>query len=197
MIDRRDLIQRAGMLLGGAVSASAIAGLMSGCAVMPEPSGATKQTFLTAEELKTAAAIAEQIIPRTDTPGAIDVGVPGYIDRMLAGYYQDKERAVVRAGLAKADADAKAKSGKGFSELSPDDQVALIKVLDRQAFDQARRNAGQPDAVPHFFRILKELTITGFCTSQVGAAKFLKYTANPGPFKGDVPYSDIGKAWAT
>jgi len=71
-----------------------------------------------------------------------------------------------------------------------------MKVYDREAYDQARRNAGA-NADPHFFRVLKELTVVGFCTSEAGATKFLKYAANPGPFKGDVPYSQIGKAWAT
>jgi hypothetical protein len=196
MIDRRELIQRAGMLLGGAVSASAMAGVLAGCVSTPPTTG-DKQTFFTADEMKTATAAADQILPRTDTPGAVDAGVPGFMDRMLAGYYQDRQRRVVRAGLARMDKDAMATHSLAFAALSADQQVALMKVYDREAYDQSRRNAGNTNADPHFFRILKELTIVGFCTSEAGATKFLKYAASPGPFKGDVPYSQIGKAWAT
>ncbi len=194
MIDRREILTRAAMLMGGAISSGAVAAVLGGCTAVPQPAGSTsKTTFLNPEEMKTATVIAEQIIPRTDTPGAIDVGVPAYMDKCLAGFYKDKERGIVRAGLARVDKDAQAKGGKTFSELSSDDQVALMKVYDKEAYEQNRK----PGADPHFFRILKELTLTGFCTSQVGATKFLKYAQSPGPFRGDIPYSEIGKAWAT
>ena len=195
MIDRRELIQRAAILLGGAISSSAMAGVLAGCVSTP-PAAGDKQTFFTVAEMKTATAAADQILPRTDTPGAVDAGVPGFMDRMLAGYYQDRQRRVVRDGLARMDKDAIAAHSLAFAALSAEQQVALMKVYDREAYDQSRRNAGA-NADPHFFRVLKELTVVGFCTSEAGATKFLKYAANPGPFKGDVRYSQIGKAWAT
>jgi len=193
MIDRREILTRAAMLMGGAISSGAVAAVLGGCTAMPQPDGPVKTTFLNPAEMKTATAIADQIIPRTDTPGAIDVGVPAYMDKCLAGFYQDKERGIVRAGLMRADKDAMTAHGKTFSDLSSDDQVALMKVYDKEAYEQNRK----PGAAPHFFRVLKELTLTGFCTSQVGATKFLKYAASPGPFRGDIPYSEVGKAWAT
>ena len=195
MMDRRELIQKAAMLLGGAVSSSAMAGVLAGCVSTPGASG--KQTFFTPSEMKTATVMADQILPRTDTPGAIDVGVPAFMDRMMAGYYQDKQRAILRGGLERADKDAMTTHGQVFSALTLDQQVALMKVYDREAYDQNRRNATNPNADPHFFRIVKELTIVGFCTSQAGATKFLTYTAIPGPYRADIPYSEIGKAWAT
>jgi hypothetical protein len=194
MIDRRDLIQRAAMLLGGAISSSAVAGVLAGCVSTP-PGAGQKQTFLTAGETAAVAAISEHIIPRTDTPGAIDVGVPGFIDKMMAGFYQDRQRAILRAGLVRIDQEARAGHGTTFAVLTPDQQMALLKVYDREAYEQSRRNANTPDADPHFFRILKELTIVGFCTSEPGATKFLKYAPVPGPYRGDIPYSEVGKAW--
>jgi gluconate 2-dehydrogenase gamma chain len=194
MIDRRELIQRAAMLLGGAISSSAVAGVLAGCVATP-PGAGRKQTFLTAGETAAVAVISEHIIPRTDTPGAIDAGVPGFIDKMMAGYYQDRQRTILRAGLVRADKDARAAGGATFAALAPDQQIALLKVYDREAYEQSRRNANTPDADPHFFRILKELTIVGFCTSEPGATKFLKYAPVPGPYRGDIPYSEVGKAW--
>ena len=196
MMDRRELIQKAAMLLGGAVSASAMSGVLAGCVSTPS-SSSDKQTFFTPAEMKTATAVADQILPRTDTPGALDVGVPAFMDRMMAGYYQDKQRRILRDGLVRMDKDAMAANGAVFAALTPDQQVALMKVYDREAYEQNRRNTTNPNADPHFFRILKELTIVGFCTSEVGATKFLNYAAIPGPLRSDVPYSEIGKAWAT
>lgn len=193
MMDRRELIQKAALLLGGAVSSSAMAGVLAGC--VSTPGASNKQTFFTPSEMKTASVMADQILPRTDTPGAIDVGVPAFMDRMMAGYYQDKHRAILREGLLRADKDAMTAHGQVFAAVTPDQQVALMKTYDREAYEQNRRNAANPNADPHFFRIVKELTIVGFCTSEAGATKFLKYAPVPGPYRGDIPYSEVGKAW--
>jgi hypothetical protein len=193
MLDRRELLQRASALLGGAVSASAAAGILAGCTTMPFGPGASDspaQTFLTADEMLTVQMMADHIIPRTDTPGAVDAGVPSFIDRMLAGYYQDRERKALRAGLARADADAKAAHGRLFVELLPADQVALMQAYDREAYGP---RPGATEA--HFFRTMKELTILGFCTSEAGATKFLKYAQTPGEWQADIPYSQVGRAW--
>ncbi len=194
MMDRRELLHRAALLLGGTISASAMSGVLAGCVSSPSASGAMK-TFLAADEMTTVTAMADQIIPRTDTPGALDAGVPAFVDRMLAGYYQDKERKIFRAGLMAARTDAAERAGKTFAELAPEQQVALMKEYDRLAWDQARRNASAANSDPHFFRIMKELTIVGFCTSEAGATKFLAYAPIPGPYRADIPYSEIGKAW--
>ncbi len=189
MIDRRELLHRAAMLMGGAISASAASGILAGCVSLPGETPRT--TFLTDEEKRTVTAIAEQIIPRTDTPGAVDVGVPAFVDKMLAGFYQDKERTLMRAGLRQVATDASELRGKPFAELTPDEQVALMKEYDREAYAPRAANSD-----PHFFRMMKELTILGYCTSEAGATKLLKYAPFPGPYRGDVPYSEVGKAWA-
>jgi hypothetical protein len=196
MIDRRELIQRAAMALGGAISSSAVLGVLSGCAASPEPAhGSHAAKFFTPGEAKTVAVISEQIIPRTDTPGAVDVGVPAFIDRMMADFYQDGERKAMRAGLARIDKDAEAAHGMIFVALTPEQQVELLKRYDREAYEQAHAR-GAAGADRHVFGMLKELTTLGYFTSEPGATKALKYAAVPGPYKGDIPFSDVGKAWA-
>jgi gluconate 2-dehydrogenase gamma chain len=199
MIDRRELLHRTALLLGGAISSSAAAGILSGCAAAPPADETPTQTtaFFTPAEAATVSAMAEQILPRTDTPGALDAGVPAFIDRMMAGFYQDNERAALRAGLARVDRDAQSAHRKSFASLTSDQQIALMQVYDKEAYDQTRNTPSGSNSPPHFFRTMKELTTLGFFTSREGATKFLKYVASPGPYRGDVPYSEIGAAWAT
>jgi hypothetical protein len=202
MIDRRELIQRAAMVLGGAISSSAVAGVLGGCTTSSAagpadgPPTAATRTFLTAGEMKTVAVISDHIIPRTDTPGATDVGVPAFVDRMMANYYQDSERKAMRAGLALIDKDAQAAHGMIFVALTSDQQVEMLKRYDREAYEHAQANRGNAKADRHVFGMLKELTTLGYFTSEPGATKALKYAAVPGPYKGDIPFSDVGKAWA-
>lgn len=191
MMDRRELLHRASMMLGGFITASAASGILAGCIAMPEPVAGAKSGFLTLEEMTTITAMADQILPKTETPGALDVGVPAFIDRMLAGYYTDKERGIIRAGLVAVSTDAAEFRGKSFAALTPEEQVTLMKAYDQEAYSP---RATSPD--PHYFRLIKELTLLGFCTSKVGATTLMRYEQTPGPFKGDVPVSAIGKVWA-
>jgi hypothetical protein len=193
MMDRRELLHRASMLLGGAITASAASGILAGCVSTPVDTadGVARTGFLNAEETSIVSAMAEQIIPRTDTPGAIDAGVPNFIDRMVSGFYQPKEKEIIRAGLRQTATDAMELRGKSFAELAPEDQVTLMKEYDREAYKP--RPAGSD---PHFFRLVKELTVLGYGTSQAGATKLMMYNQTPGPYRGDVPYSEIGKVSA-
>jgi hypothetical protein len=193
MIDRRELIQRAAAVMGGTLSSGAIAGVLGGCVSTPPPQGkaATPPRFFTADEQAAVTVMAEQIIPRTDTPGAIDLGVPAFIDRMMADFYLPRVQQTVRAGLVKVDADAQGKYGKKFVALTSDQQVELMKVYDAEQVEYGRR---QPPVDPHFFRYIKELTTLGFFTTETGATKVLRYDPTPGPYRGDVP---VGKTWAT
>ena len=198
MMDRRELLHRAAIMLGGAISASTAAGVLAGCVATPDPTASTdapKTGFLKPGEMAIITAMADQIIPRTDTPGALDAGVPAYIDRMASGYYSDIDRGVLRAGLIQVATDTMEFRGKTFDELSSEDQITLMKKYDQAQYQQTRMNTGAP---PHFFRMIKELTIIGFCVSEPGATKVMKYAQTPGGmYRGDVPYSEIGKAWAT
>lgn len=196
MIDRRELLHRAAMMLGGALSTSLAAGVLSGCTATPEQPDApvAPPKFFTAQEAASVATMAELIIPKTDTPGAADLGVPAFIDRMMADFYQDDARVVLRAGLARADQDAMAAHGKAFATLTGDQQTALMKVYDQEAYEQSRKSPYSPQ--PHFFRMMKELTTVGYFTTEYATTKMLKYAPIPGPYQGDVPYSKVGGVWA-
>jgi hypothetical protein len=189
-MNRREAIKRTALLMGGTLSASAMLGVLNGCKAEPAIDWAPQ--FFTPEEGSLVETIAERIIPRTDTPGAKDAGVPAFIDAMMKDFYGEKERNAFREALKKVDVDAKAAHGKIFSKLAPEQQDELLKKYDQEAFDQAKAGGD-----PHFFRTMKELTLLGFFTSEAGATEFLKYDPVPGDYKGCIPYAEVGRAWAT
>ncbi len=114
-IDRREALRRAALLLGGAISAPTIAAVLAGCEARSAEGERWAPRALTPEQGDVVAAIADQIIPRTDTPGARDVGVHRFIDTMLAEYYSTDERSAFLAGLADVDARARRASGQPFA----------------------------------------------------------------------------------
>lgn len=187
-MNRRELVRHLALLLGG-LSAPVTSGLLTGC--RPRPSSAEPTGVLDAGQLRTAGALAERILPRTDTPGALDAGVDRYIDAMLADFFSPADRDIYTTGLARLDERAGARHGKPFAGCAPEQQDALVEELDRLAF------AGDPPTDPdaRFFRFQKELTIAGFYTSRAGATEEL-HPMPLGEYRGDVPLGDGQKSWS-
>jgi len=173
--------------MGGAVSSSVLAGLFAGCRATP---GAYTPQTLTADQHELVATVAELIIPATDTPGARSAGVHGFIDQMLTRGYTPEERDHFLAGLA--DLDARAPGGSGFLAASPEAQTEILTTLEAEA-REARRSGDGP---PPFFHMMKELTLTGYYTSEVGATQELQYVHVAGSYNGDVPLSEAGRAYS-
>ncbi len=146
---------------------------------------------LTLDQARTLSAACETIIPQTDTPGAIALGVPQYIDRAIAGWCEPADAQRLKAGLADLDARAKTAGAASFAALSSQQQAAVLTAVEADALAAARERK------PHYWRMLKSLTTSGYFTSQEGATKVLRYDPVPGAYRGCVPLKEIGRAWAT
>lgn len=182
-MDRREALRLATMLLGGALSASCTRALLSGGTGRGTPA----TPALDAAQLRQVSRAAERIIPRTDTPGAIDAGVPDFIHRIVAEWYTTAERATFLDGLAALDRDAHERFGRIFADLGNAEQDALLAALESPV---PPRTAPAP-----IFAQLKELTVLGYYTSEVGAAAELIYRPLPGQYRGDALFHEHGKQW--
>ena len=186
VIGRREALRRAAMLLGGVLSAPAIAGVLAGC---DSRSADGKWRALTSEQGELVPTIAEHIIPETDTPGARAAGVHVFIDKMIAGHYPAEDRQRLLEGLEQIDAGAEHECGRAFIRCSPDEQRMMLTRIDQESFAPERRE-------PHWFRTIKELTVVGYYTSEIGATQELRHVGVPGRFDACVPVEQIGRTWA-
>lgn len=191
-MDRRQALQRAGLVLGYAISAPVIAGIMNGCKSTPELT--YKPVFFTEEQAGLVSEVAAIIIPKTDTPGAKEVGVPAFMDQLIMQCYKKEDQDRFLAGLAEFDEGAKKAYGDSFMDLEPAKQKEYVKKTHDAALDAAK--AGTAKDKP-FILMAKELTVVGFYTSEEGASKILQYAPVPGAFHGCVPMAEVGKTWAT
>ena len=190
MMNRREALKRTALLMGGALSSSAIAGVLQGCRAQPELNWQPK--FLTEDQGRMVAEVAERIIPKTDTPGAKDAGVPEFIDLMLNDIYIEEEKQRFVSGLDQLEQDSQQAYGDSFVDLEPAQQDELLTKYEAQSQENQ-----DPDAKP-FFAMAKELTMLGFFTSEVGATEFLQYVSVPGRYDGCLPIEEVGegRAWA-
>ena len=98
-------------------------------------------------------------------------------------------------GIKSLQEHAKTKLNKSFMEATASERHDLLVALDAEAANY-QKNKKKEDP-KHYFTMMKELTLTGFFTSEVGATKVLRYVAVPGKYEGSVPYKKGDKAWAT
>src|SRR3989337_3186394 len=104
-MDRREAIKRTAWIMGGAVSAPAIMGILKGCTAKPTIDW--KPVFLSSDQGILVTQVAEIIIPKTDTPGAKDVGVPGFIDSLIKDCYAKADQDEFLNDLTAFDDEAK------------------------------------------------------------------------------------------
>ncbi len=196
-MNRRELLQRVAWMMGGAISAPAVLGVLGGCSAKKEI--AWRPAFLSKEQAALVAEIAEIIIPKTDTPGAKEAGVPAFIDTMLKDVYTDEDRDRYLTGLKSFEEAAQGKHGKPFMELGKQEQTQFVQAANDEAvavelaYDPPPKTLRRP-----FILMTKELSLLGFFTSEPGATQVLQYVAVPGAYQACVPVAQAGngKAWA-
>ena len=135
---------------------------------------------LTPQQNETVATIAELIIPKTDTPGAREAGVPAFIDVMLADWGDEDQRTMFTTGLANVDERSRTAFGKNFVGCTPEQQTEILQDLD---YELARLRDTKSDTSKNFFQAMKWLTLTGYYTSEVGATSEQHFRVVPGRYE--------------
>ncbi len=187
-MDRRKAIKNTALIMGGALASGSVLGIMNGCKA--DPKIGFEPVFLKIKEARIIEALVDRIIPATKTPGAVEAGVPAFLDKMLSEYFPEKEKKIFKDGLVKLDADAKAAFDKPFIELEASQKDELLMEYDTNSYKN-------PDAEPDFFRLAKELTILGFFTTEIGATEVLYFDPVPENYQGCIDFALVGRSWAT
>lgn len=166
-MDRRHMLKQSSFAIAGIVSLPGLSVLLQSCKV--ENTGGYKPIFLSEEEYQTVWAIAEAVLPTTETPGANDAGVAPYID-LLFGTYFDKEVSVKhKSQLNSLMNKCQQTFGLSFPNLNTENQYNFLDALDSDE--------------DGFFRYLKNLMLWAFFTSEQGM-KSMDYNPVPGKYEG-------------
>jgi hypothetical protein len=185
---RRATLLRLGALCGLA-GLGDIGLVADALAARPAKAAAAAPELLTRDELQLTGVLADLIIPRTDTPGALDVGAHRTVDHLLAVCAEAPAQVAYKAGLARIEAVARAGGAKGFTALPAARQAALLQALDTGSAPFGPADQG-------FFRQLKGYVAFAYYTSEAGASQELAYLPVPGGFKGDIKVTRSTHAWA-
>ncbi|MFD2571241.1 gluconate 2-dehydrogenase subunit 3 family protein [Spirosoma soli] len=212
-MNRRDALMRVAALAGATMSLPALADTLEASAARRTLTG--KPVFFTADQDATVAELADTIIPTTSTPGAKAAKVNEVIDVILKDCYKEDDQKRFVEGLAQTNKLSQDAYGKAFVQLDPTQRIEIVKKLEADAKEQRAKMAAEraaakvensqadlqmPEAKKRnatpFFTMLKDLTLTGYFTSEIGCTQALEYVAVPGRYDGCVPLKPGQKAWA-
>ncbi len=187
-MDRREAVSRVALLLGGTILGAEF--FISGCKPEPEK---VKELF-GQDQINFLNEVGDTILPATATPGAKAANVGKFMAVMVKDCYKPDDQKVFTKGLSQLDDACQKKNGKKFMECDPKQRTAVLIEMDNE--QKNYQKAKKKEDPNHYFRMMKELTMLGYFTSEVGATKALRYLPVPGKYDGDVPYKKGDKAWA-
>lgn len=215
LITRREAILRVTVLLGGVA-------LVGGTALLTGCREENTDVPFTADEIAYLDEIADTILPQTSTPGAKAAKTGAFMALIVTDSYNSRDRRIFREGMHKLDKASDKAYGVSFVKATPQQRLTLLNVLDREQFDEGERRkaeaikrteaflsektapvsdvtpsaeiAAQPPA--HYFRMMKELALLGYFTSEIGCTQAQRYLETPGRYDPCVPYKPGEKAWA-
>lgn len=209
-MNRREAIQRVAMLIGGSVIGANL--FLEGCT---RPASKDVAVLFEKDKINFLGDLAEAILPETSTPGAKEAGVGEFIPVMIRDCYDPQDQKAFLEGLDGVDDRSGKEFGKKFQELSKAEQLEFVNMLDKEAkefqrergekqreLNEEAEKTGKPaeeiEQLPnHFFHMLKQLTLTGFFTSEVGMTKALRFVKIPGRYDGNYPYKKGDRAFAS
>lgn len=186
MLQRRQVFQ-------GLIALSAIGGLAacgnSEAPVSGQVSGNAAPGYFNASEMALIAAVAQTIIPQTDTAGAVQAGVPETLQNLATDWGDAEFKQYWQSGLAGLAETLAGAQGTDFVQLSPSEREAVLSEYDREVF--------QGEVDDGFYRDFKATVVQAYYMSEPGATEELAYEPVPGEWIGCVPLSEFPKTWAT
>jgi hypothetical protein len=207
-ITRREAVQHVMALLGGIalVGEDRLFALSVDDAALTQAMARGVGTF-TAADVALLDEIADTILPETSTPGAKAAKTGAFMALMVTDTYSDRDQQVFKDGLRSFEDASRATIGKEFMAATPAERLTLLQALDREQktameersnpartrFPGAEPPASQP---AHYFRMMKELALLGYFTSEIGYTQAMRYRETPGSYDPNVAHAPGDKSWA-
>ena len=180
---RREAI-KSYVLMAGALSTVSITTILSSCKT--ETIDGWKPEFFSLEEIDLLKSLTECIIPKTDTPGANDALVHQFIDSAVNDVLEKKEQEVFINGLNRIEERCQLKYQKSFIDLTTEDQNSILTYFHKDSQEKINLDKDTQEIFP----LLRQLTVAGFFTSEIGSTQVLRHNPIPGEFLGCVPFEE-------
>lgn len=204
-MERRELLKMIAVLTGASVVGAEV--FLSGC-----KSQSKKVAGFNPEQIALLDEVGETIIPTTDTPGAKATKIGDFMKIMVTDCYTQAEQDEFIKGISSLNEACKKLHGKIFMNCNQEQRKILLVSLEKESKvyntqraekekvsrENARKTMSTEYIEPpsHYYSMIKQLTLFGYFTSEIGSKQALKFLPVPGKYIGDMPYKEGDKAWA-
>ena len=168
MTTRREVLQGLIVSIGGATALTACGGVAN--VLSTRPGSAAR--FYTSEEYALVTRISDLIIPRTETPGAVDANVPGYMDGLMTDWANNETQNAHRSALRQIKVELDRRASGNFLEASGSEAEQSLVSFDAAAFEQDGDASG--------YKRVKGYVSQSYFATEDGATEELKWVAFPG-----------------
>ena len=165
MKPRREVLQGLIISIGGASMLTACGNVAE---VIASDTGAQALGFYSDQELALVARISDLLIPRTETPGALDVNVPGFLDGLMSQWADSNTQQTQHRLLASLGQML----GDDFVTATAEAAEQTLQELDTRAFEGGSQYRG--------YRSLKSLITQSYFATEAGALEEQHWVASPG-----------------
>lgn len=186
-MNRREAVQYISILLGGTLVGSSM--LLSGCKTKTEVN-----TDFTDDDISFLDEVADTILPETGTPGAKAAKTGAFMSVMVNDCYEEKDQKIFHDGMNQLNEFSRKTFGDPFMKINAQQRHDLLVTLDKEQKEYMKNKKNEDPA--HYFRMMKELTLLGYFSSEIGSTQARRYVERPGKFEGDIPYKKGDKAFA-
>lgn len=183
---RRKALQSTAVISGIAISSSISLKMLSGCTPTGKPTW--PPLFLKKFEIDLVSSVADTLLPTTETPGALEVHVPEFIDLMLNDNFSKDDQTAFREGLEEFTVTIEMEYEEKFEKCSTKQKRTILNVIEDPDNEKFSTNAKVS-----FYRLIKELTILGFYTSEYVMNNMLDYHPVPGRLEGCITFTPEGR----
>lgn len=169
-MNRRAVLHRLGLTVGGLVALPTWANAW-------KPDQIPPSSWLPHMAANTLSSAVDTLLPATDTPGAKELGVPAFVERMIQDIYEPKDQLVFQGFLEKLESQTQYVFATSFANASEKQRIQILQNL--EVSDLAADKRG--------FGLFKNLTIQGYLTSEYVMTHILPYEFIPSRYHGCVP----------
>ena len=187
-MNRRELLKMIALATGGVVIGSEF--LLTGC----KNTEASGNFSLTEKEIAFLDEVAETIIPTTNTPGAKAAKVGAFMQLMVTDCYNTNDQVIFKKGITTLDEACRKQTSKKFMDCTAEERKSFLTTVDAETKKYQREK--KKEDPNHYFQMMKQLTLFGYFSSEIGATKALRNNPVPGKYDGAFPYKKGDRAWS-
>jgi hypothetical protein len=196
-MNRRNALRKTAVLAGSAAVAPSLLAILSSCTQTSRMEWVPQ--FLTEDQAEFVSAFVDTLLPRTETPGGLDVKTDIFLDAVFANTYNIKQQAAISEEINTFNNNCKATHGKVFADLSTSQKEEVFKNAEANSakFNGSVWGTGVGDQEPvSFYRRLKSMALWGYFSSEEIGKNYLSYDPIPGEYRGCMPIDEVGYTWS-